>query len=216
MKPIRVLLVDDHVLVRAGIRSLVEKIPDMEVVGEAADGREALVLVRALQPAVVLMDIGMAGLNGLEATLRVGREFPDARVIILSMHVNEEYVAQALRAGAAGYLLKESATTELESAIRTVNRGEIYLCPSIPKRVAESCLERMKNQKTPLEQLTTRQREILQLVAEGNTTKEIGLLLKVSPKTVEFHRAQLMDRLNIHDVPGLVRFAMRTGVIPPE
>ncbi|EEF57190.1 response regulator [Pedosphaera parvula] len=213
MSTIRILLADDHTLLRAGIRSLLEKMPGVEVVGEAADGREALSLVKALQPGVVLMDIAMSGLNGLEATARIVKEFPSSRVIILSMHANEEYVLQTLRAGAAGYLLKDAATAELELAIQAVSRGDTYLSPAISKRVIEDYLGRINGQKSPMEQLTPRQREILQLIAEGKSTKEMAFLLNLSVKTVETHRTQLMDRLGIHDVPGLVRYAMRMGLI---
>jgi DNA-binding NarL/FixJ family response regulator len=212
---IRILLADDHTLLRAGIRSLLEKMPGVEVVGEAADGREALSLVKAHSPNIVLMDIAMAGLNGLDATARVIKDFPQVKVIILSMHANEEYVLQTLRSGAAGYLLKDAATAELEMAIQAVARGDTYLSPAISKRVIEDYVGRTSGQKSSPEQLTSRQREILQLVAEGKTTKEIAFLLNLSVKTVETHRTQLMDRLNIHDVPGLVRYAMRLGLVPP-
>lgn len=216
MNTIRILLVDDHTLLRAGIRSLLEKMPGVEVVAEAADGREAIDLIKIHQPNMVLMDIAMAGLNGLDATARIVREFPQVRVIILSMHANEEYVLQTLRAGAAGYLLKDAATAELELAIQAVARRDTYLSPAISRRVIEDYLGRIGGSKTPAEQLTPRQREILQLIAEGKTTKEIAFLLKLSVKTVETHRSQLMDRLGVHDVPGLVRQAMRMGLVPPE
>lgn len=212
---IRILLADDHNLMRAGIRSLLEKIVGVEVVGEASDGREAFESVKAHAPNIVLMDIAMAGLNGLEATARIIKEFPQVRVIILSMHANEEYVVQTLRAGAAGYLLKDAATAELELAIQAVARGDTYLSPAISRRVIEDYLGRTSNQRNPGEQLTPRQREILQLIAEGKSTKEIAFVLNVSIKTVETHRTQLMDRLNIHDIPGLVRQAMRMGLVPP-
>ncbi|MBI2947819.1 MAG: response regulator transcription factor [Verrucomicrobia bacterium] len=207
MNPIRILLADDHTLVRAGIRSLLERMPDVSVIAEAANGREVLALVQSAHPNIVLMDIGMPFMNGLEATTRVLGEFPDVRVIILSMHMNEEYVLQAMRAGASGYLLKKAATAELETAIRAVARGATYLSPAFTKRVAEQLLEKGSDLKFPLEYLTPRQREILQLIAEGRNTKEIAAVTRLSAKTVEFHRAQLMDRLDIHDVPGLVRYA---------
>jgi DNA-binding NarL/FixJ family response regulator len=216
MSNIRLLLADDHTLLRAGIRSLLEKMAGVEVVAEAADGREALDLMRTHQPNVVLMDIAMAGLNGLDATARIVREFPNAKVIILSMHANEEYVLQTLRAGASGYLLKDAATAELELAIQSVARGDTYLSPTISRRVIEDYLGRISGTKSPSDQLTPRQREILQLIAEGKTTKEIAFLLKLSVKTVETHRSQLMDRLGVYDVPGLVRHAMRMGLVPPE
>ena len=217
IKPIRLILADDHTLVRAGIRALVEKLPGVEVVGEAGDGREVLNLVKLHRPDVVLMDITMPGLNGLEAATRIAKEFPEVRVIILSMHDNEEYYWRALKAGAAGYLLKKAATAELESALQQVSRGEIYLSREISTRLLKKFpVGGITDRKSPLEQLTGRQREILQLIAEGQNTKEIGEILKVSPKTVEYHRMKLMDCLNVHDVPGLVRFALRVGLLPQE
>jgi DNA-binding NarL/FixJ family response regulator len=216
MKIARVLLADDHALVRAGIRSLLERMTVIEVVAEASDGREALELAKNHLPDLMLLDIAMAGLNGLEALARATKEFSAVKVIILSMHANEEYVPQALRAGARGYLLKDAAVAELELALRAVNRGEIYLSPRISKRVIDSYLERLENERPLREELTLRQREIVQLIAEGKSTKEIAFFLKVSIKTVEAQRAQLMERLEIHDVAGLVRYAMRVGLVPPE
>lgn len=216
MDKIRILLADDHTLVRAGIRSLLEKMPAVEVVAEAADGRTALELIRKHSPSLVLMDIAMRELNGLQATERIARQFPAVRVIILSMHANEEYVLQALRSGAAGYLLKDAATVELELAIKAVTRGETYLSPAISKSVIEQYLARLKGGETPPANLTLRQREILQLIAEGRNTKEIASMLGISVKTVEAHRSQVMDRLGIHDVAGLVRYAIRTGLVSPE
>jgi DNA-binding NarL/FixJ family response regulator len=216
-KPIRVMLADDHTLVRAGIRALLEKLPGVEVVGEAGDGREVLKLVKLHQPDVVLMDISMPGLNGLETALRMAKEFPDVRVIILSMHPNEEYVWQALKTGAAGYLLKKAATAELATALQHVALGEFYLSQEISTRLPKNfALDGIAHRKSPLEELTGRQREILQLIAEGRNTKGIAEILKVSPKTIEYHRMKLMDCLNVHDVPGLVRFALRVGLIPQE
>jgi DNA-binding NarL/FixJ family response regulator len=217
IKPIRVMLADDHTLVRAGIRALLEKLPGVEVVGEAGDGREVLNLVKLHRPDVVLMDISMPGLNGLEAAVRMAKEFPDVRVIILSMHHNEEYVWRALKAGVAGYLLKKSATAELENALKQVVHGEIYLSREISTRLVKKFpLQGIADRISPLEELTGRQREILQLIAEGQNTKQIAEILKVSPKTIEYHRMKLMDCLNLHDVPGLVRFALRVGLIPQE
>jgi DNA-binding NarL/FixJ family response regulator len=217
IKPIRVLLADDHTLVRAGIRALLEKLPEVEVAGEAGDGREALQLVKRHRPDVVLMDISMPGLNGLEASQRMAVECPDARVIILSMHDNEEYYWRALKAGAAGYLLKKAATIELATALEQVVHGEIYLSQEISLRLAKRPpWHGIVGQKSPLEQLTSRQREILQLVAEGQNTKQIGEILKLSPKTVEYHRMKLMDGLKVYDIPGLVRFALRVGLIAQE
>ena len=216
MTQYRLLLADDHVLVRAGIRSLLEKLPDTEIVGEAGDGREALNLVQTRQPNIVLMDVAMPGLNGLEAVARIRKDFPAVKVIILSMHANEEYVIQALRAGASGYLLKDAATVDLELALLAMAHGENYLSPAISKRVIDNYVARVNGQSGPLEQLTSRQREILQLIAEGKNAKEKAAILNVSVKTIETHRAQLMDRLDIHDVPGLVRYAIRMGLVTLE
>jgi DNA-binding NarL/FixJ family response regulator len=214
MNPIRILLADDHHLVRAGIRSLLESLPGIEVVAETGDGREAIELVRTHRPNLVLMDITMDGMNGLDATALLLKEFPQLRVIILSMHANEEYVRQALQAGAAAYLLKDAATAELELAVRAVAQGQTYLSPAISRQVVEEYLSGQNEAATgPLTQLTPRQREVLQLIAEGKTTKQTAALLEVSVKTVETHRAQLMERLAIHDVPGLVRYAVRHGMV---
>lgn len=216
MKPIRVLLVDDHQLVRAGIQALLCNLPGVEVVGEANDGREALRLVAAHHPDVVLMDIMMPSMNGLEAAARIVKESPTTRVIMLSVNAGEEYVLQALRAGAAGYLLKNIRPAELETAIRAVARGERYLTTTVSKHVIDAYLQRVGPEASSLDRLTPRQREVLQLVAEGATTKEIGRKLGVSVKTAEMHRSQLMEALGIHDVAGLVRYAIRMGVIAPD
>ncbi len=216
MKPIRVLLADDHTLVRAGIRSLLENMEGIEVIAEAGDGREALRLVRTHRPDVVLMDIAMPGLNGLEAAARIAKKFPNVRVIILSMHVNEEYVLQTLRAGAAGYMVKGADAAELEIAIRAVARGETYLSPMVSKHVVTDYIQRISGETSPLELLTPRQREVLQLIAEGYSTKKIARTLKISVKTVETHRMQLMERLDIHDIAGLVRYAIRVGLVKPD
>jgi DNA-binding NarL/FixJ family response regulator len=216
MNPIRILLADDHALVRAGIRTLLEKIPNVEVVGEASTGRQALEMVKTTLPNLVLMDIAMAELGGLEALPRITKDFPGVKVIILSAHANEEYVIRALRNAAAGYMLKDAATAELELAIRSVSEDKTYLSPSISRTVIDSYLERVGGPLSPLEQLTSRQREILQSIAEGKNTKEIASDLDISFKTVESHRLQLMERLNIHDIPGLVRYAIRTGLVSSE
>ena len=214
MNPIRILLADDHHLVRAGIRALLNGLPGIEVVAETGDGREAIELVRTHQPNLVLMDITMDGMNGLDATALLLKEFPLLRVIILSMHANEEYVRQALQAGAAAYLLKDAATAELELAVRAVAQGQTYLSPVISRLVVDEYLSGQNEAASgPLTQLTPRQREVLQLIAEGKTTKQTAALLEVSVKTVETHRAQLMERLAIHDVPGLVRYAVRHGMV---
>lgn len=216
MAPIRVLLAEDHALVRAGFRALLMGLADVEVVGEAADGQQALQLVAERCPDIVLMDIAMSGLNGLAATERIAQEWPAVRVVILSMHANEEYVLQALRAGARGYLLKDAGISELELAVRAVAAGETYLSPPISRQVIAGYVGRAVG---PLgagaegPQLTPRQREVLRLLAEGRTTKEIGRALGISEKTVETHRSQLMQRLGIFDLPGLVRYALRTGLV---
>jgi DNA-binding NarL/FixJ family response regulator len=216
MTPIRVLLADDHTLVRAGIRGLLQGLADVDVVGEAGDGQEALRLAESLRPDVVLLDVGMPGLNGLEVAGRIGALDASIRVVILSMHSSEEYVLRALRAGCAGYLLKASAVSELEVAVRAVARGETYLSPAVSKRVVDDYVSRTGGAADPLDALTPRQREVLQLAAEGLSSKEIAQRLGLSYRTVEAHRAQLMERVGVHDLAGLVRFAMRVGLITPE
>jgi DNA-binding NarL/FixJ family response regulator len=214
--PIRVLLADDHTLVRAGIRSLLEGLENVEVVGEAGDGQEAVRLAESLRPDVVLLDVGMPGLNGLDVAARLATQDASIRVLILSMHTSEEYVLRALRAGCAGYLLKGSAVAELAIAVRAVARGETYLSPAVSKHVMDDYVRRTGGATDPIDALTPRQREVLQLVAEGNTSKDIADRLGLSFKTVEAHRAQIMERLGLHDVAGLVRFAMRMGLVRPE
>ena len=214
MTPIRVLLADDHTLVRAGIRSLLEAQPGVEVVAESGDGREALELIMKHGPDVALLDIGMPSLNGLEVARRVAKECPRTRVIVLSMYGDRTYVKQALGAGVAGYLLKGAAVAELPLALQAVMRGETYLTPRISREVVQGFLRESDSEAPdPLEGLTKRQREILQLIAEGRSTKDIARVLDVSVKTVETHRMRLMERLGIHDVPGLVRFAIRAGLV---
>jgi DNA-binding NarL/FixJ family response regulator len=213
---IRIVLADDHALVRAGVRSLIASIPGAEVVAEAGDGHQVLALVDKWRPRLVLMDIAMPGLNGLEATARLTKSHPETSVIILSMHAAEEYALQALRAGAAGYLLKDADLSELEFAITAVARGQTYLSPAMSKHLVTDYRRRLAEQADPLDRLTPRHREVLQLIAEGQTTKDIATRLKLSVKTVETHRAQLMDRLDIHDVAGLVRFAIRVGLVAPD
>jgi DNA-binding NarL/FixJ family response regulator len=217
MTPFKILLVDNHTLVRAGIRALLEQIPNVIVVGEAGDGREALKLVEQYRPHLVLMDITMPVMNGLEATVRLVKEFPGTRVVMLSVHTDEEYVLQSLRAGAVGYLLKDAGRAELEIAVAAVARGETYLSPAVSRHVVGDYVRRTgSGLEGRLDTLTPRQREILQLIAEGKSTKEIASILDVSVKTVETHRAQLMERLDIHDVAGLVRYAIRTGVVTAD
>jgi DNA-binding NarL/FixJ family response regulator len=216
MANIRVLLVEDHTLVRAGFRALLEKIEDLQVVEEVSDGRTAVQRSKDLEPDVVLMDIAMPSMNGLEATRRILQECPRTKVLILSMYTNEEYLKEALRAGAAGYLLKDANRHELESAIKSVYRGDTYLTPSMAKFAVDAYCRKGEAHTGPLARLTGRQREILQLIAEGCSTKQIAQRLDLSVKTVETHRAQLMERLDIHDVPGLVRLALRTGLVHPD
>jgi DNA-binding NarL/FixJ family response regulator len=216
MKSIRVLLADDHDLFRAGIRSLLEKVEGIEVAGEAGDGHEALHLIQANPPDVVLMDILMPELNGLDAAARIAAKFPSVRVIMLSMNAAEEYVLQALRVGAAGYLLKNVSPVELELAIRAVARGETYLSSAVSKHVMDGYMRRVGGPEESPQRLTPRQREVLQLVAEGCSTKTIAKKLGLSSKTVEMHRSQLMAALDIHDIPGLVRYAIRVGLITAE
>ncbi len=216
MSHLRILLVEDHALVRAGMRALLQKIEGIEVIADVGDGWEAIKSVQTDPPDLVLMDIAMPGLNGLDATARIVKESPTTRVILLSMYANEEYLQQALQVGASGYLLKGAELAELELALKTVARGERYLTPAVVKYAIEAYREKSEGQTGPLAKLSMRQREILQLVAEGQTTKDIAQRLNVSVKTVETHRSQLMERLDIHDVPGLVRFAMRVGLIQPD
>lgn len=216
MPPIRIVLADDHKVVRAGIRAMLERLGGVEIVGEAANGREALSLVEKHQPDLLLADITMPEMNGLETTKRVVKEFPNVRVIILSMHASEEYVWQALRAGAKGYLLKDTDGAELEQAIQTVLGGTVYLTSAVSKQVVDTYMERMRNHSNAADILTPRQREILQLIAEGKALKEIAQMLKLSVKTVETHRSMLMNRLDIHDTASLARYAIRIGLIASE
>ncbi|MDX6576180.1 MAG: hypothetical protein QOE96_2133 [Blastocatellia bacterium] len=213
MTKIRVLLADDHKLVRAGIRSLLERLPDLEVVAEASDGREAIRLVEEHEPQIVLMDLAMPELNGIEATKHLTKTFPKVRVLILSIYTDEEHVYQALRAGAAGYLMKGAATEELELAIRTVAEGETYLSPPVSKLVIMEYIRRTNVGFSSLERLSSRQTQVLKLIAEGKTTKQIALELDISVKTVEAHRSALMKRIGVRDVAGLVRYAVKIDLV---
>jgi DNA-binding NarL/FixJ family response regulator len=214
MKPIRIMLVDDHNLVRAGIRVLVQSIEGAQIIAEAENGREALTLALAHNPDLVIMDISMKELNGIEATANIVAQVPSARVLILSMHAAEEFVRRAMKAGASGYLVKDSAPMELEMAIRAVMNDEIYLSSRVARHVVSSLTEgSAATGETSLDALTARQREVLQMVAEGNSTKEIAAALQVSVKTVETHRAAIMERLRIRDVAGLVMYAARNNLI---
>jgi DNA-binding NarL/FixJ family response regulator len=213
VKPIRVLLADDHTLIRAGISALLERMGGVEVVGEAADGRHALKLIHELAPDVVLLDLQMPGLSGFEVLQETTERFPDVKIIVLSVHDSEEYAVRALRSGAAGYLPKSAASAELELAIDQVVRGKQYISPII-EQIASVEAERggSVGRAASLE-ITPRQREVLTLIAEGYSTKDMARTLGISVKTVETHRAQLMERLGIHDVAGLVRYAIRTGIV---
>jgi DNA-binding NarL/FixJ family response regulator len=216
MSAIRVIVADDHALFRAGIRSLLTSMANVQVVAEASDGHEVLSLLDRHRPHLVLMDIAMPGLNGLEATARIVKAHPRTAVIVLSMHAGEEYALQALRAGAAGYVLKDADVAELELAITSVARGETYLSPAMSKHLIADYRRRAAAEPDPLARLTPRHREVLQLIAEGHTTKGIAAKLKLSVKTVETHRSQLMERLGIRDVAGLVRFAIRIRLVTPD
>ena len=215
MNPTRVLLADDHALVRAGIRALIGELQGVEVIAEAADGRDALRQIEELQPDIVLLDIAMPGLSGLEVLSVIASRFPSVRTIILSVHEAGAYASEALTAGAAGYLPKSAASTELREAIETVARGETYVSGEVARK---TLLEQAKEteQSGLLKRLTPRQREILTLIAEGNPMRAIAGALDISVKTVESHRAQLMERLDIHEVAGLVRFAIRVGLVKVE
>lgn len=219
-KSIGIVLVEDHTLVREGIKALVNSIEGVSVEAEAGDGHEALNIISRIKPDIVLLDIAIPGLNGIEVAARIKKEHPYIRIIMLSMHANEEYVFQSLRAGVSGYLLKDSGTEELELAIKSVMKGEIYLSPPISKQVVTDYMTRTqgmakeeKGGKNVFEVLTPRQREILQLIAEGYTTKEIAKRLNISVNTVDAHRTQIMDILDIHNVAGLVRYAVKAKLV---
>lgn len=212
---IRVLLADDHTILRAGLRMMLDAQPDIEVVGEASDGRQALAEAQRLQPDVVLMDITMPEMNGIEATRQVKRALDSTRVLILTMHENEEYLFQVLRAGASGYILKEAASTELISAIRIVWAGRFYMSPSAQSMMVGDYLQRVRSgeERDSYSALTEREREILKLVAEGHTNNQIAERLFISPKTVDTHRTHIMDKLNLHSRAELVKYAMRRGLL---
>ena len=207
MKPISVLIADDHALVRAGIRVLLERIEGVTVVGEAGKGSEAIELARQLNPDLLLLDLTMPEGGGFVVLRYIKKQLPDIRVIVLTVHEAREYARRALEEGAAGFLPKSAASTELERAIQTVVRGKVYISP-------ETKVEDVKDDKKELlATLSPRQRQVLPLIAQGKTTKQIGQILGISAKTVESHRALLMERLDIHDVAGLVRFAIIVGLI---
>lgn len=212
MAAIKVALVDDHQLVRDGLKSILSFLKDVEVVGEASDGRGAIDLMRDVDIDVMIMDIAMSGLNGLDATLRITEKYPDAKILILSMYDSEEYIARSMQNGARGYMLKNAAPDEFEVAIRKVAAGAIYLSPEIGDQMRRHLMQQKKSTDS-LEILSSRQREILQAIAEGRSTKEIAELLSISPKTVETHRGHLMQKLNIHEIAGLVRYAIKHGLV---
>jgi DNA-binding NarL/FixJ family response regulator len=214
MGKIRVLVVDDHTMVRKGLCSLLEAKPDIEVVGEAEDGREAIEKVEALLPDVVLMDITMPRLNGLEATRQIKRLFPKVKIVALTMYTNEEYIQQFLQAGASGYVVKQAAPAELMSAIQAVYRGDSFLSPLISKTVIDEYLKRTEPAASSEQaKLTDREREVLQLIAEGCSNREIAQKLQISIKTAGVHRTNLMEKIGIHNVTDLVKYALRKGII---
>jgi DNA-binding NarL/FixJ family response regulator len=213
----RILLVEDHAIVREGLRSLLEKQPDIEVIGEAEDGRKALELVKELLPDIVIMDITMPNLNGVEATCYITGEFPEIKVIALSIHSNRRFVTDMLKAGATGYVLKECLFDELVQAIQAVADGGSYLSPKVTGDVIDGFVKRMVTYaESQLSNLSSREREVLQLVAEGRSTKKIALALHVSTKTIEANRRQIMEKLDIHTVAELTKYAVREGLTPLE
>ena len=215
MNPIRVLLADDHKLMRAGLRLVVDQQPDLSVVGEADDGRQAVELARSLKPDVVVMDIGMPNLNGIEAARQIRAIRPDAAVVMLSMHSDEGYVLRALGAGARAYLLKDSATTDLVQAIHAVVEGKSFFSPAVSKVLLQDYMRKLQRSgaEDSYDLLSPREREVLQLVAEGKSNKEIASLLNFSVYTVETHRAKIMQKLNLKGVPELILYAVRKGII---
>ena len=209
-RKIRILLADDHTMVRQGFRLILSSQEDMEVVAETGNGHQALELGQSLQPDVVVMDVTMPELNGIEATRRLKETTPHTRVLALSVHRDSVYVREIIRAGAEGYLLKESADTDLITAVRAVARGEAYLSPAVASAVLKDYRKHVTN---PIDLLSSREREVLQLIAEGKTNKEIAGLLHLSVYTVDGHRGRIMDKLNLHSTGELVRFAVRNGLI---
>ena len=215
MRRINVLLAEDHTLVRKGLRALLDEEDEIRVIAESSDGRDAITKVEAYRPDVILMDISMPMLSGLEATRQICERYPDARILILTVHANEEYIVQALRAGAAGYLLKEAAPTDLIRAIRVVHQGGAFLSPTISRSVIKDYVEKTEllTGETRYDRLTNREREVLQLIAEGHPIKDIAALLSISDKTVRTHRKHLMNKLDIHNTPELTLYALRHGLI---
>ncbi len=212
---IRIVLADDHQLVRAGFRALLEQRPGLEIIGEASNGHELLDLVRDTRPDVAIVDITMPSLNGIDATARLKREYPDTKVVIVSAHSEVTVAIRALRVGAQAYVVKDSTSSELSAALDSIMNGEVYLSPSISAQIVDSAVTGMDLTGSVDERLTSRQREVLQLVAEGCTSKEIGGRLSLSIRTVDAHRRHIMSILDIHEVAGLVRYAIREGLIEP-
>jgi two-component system response regulator NreC len=216
VKKITVLLADDHRILREGIKSLLAKAPDIEVVGEAGDGSEAVARAQQLLPDVVVMDITMPGINGLEATRQIKALRPAIKVLVLTMHDSNQYLSQFLRSGASGYVLKDTAAAELVGAIRSVNQGDVFLYPSIARKLVEEFLQKVQSgeKSESYDGLTDREREVLKMIAEGRSNKEIADALSLSIRTVQAHRANLMGKLHMHDRTELVRYAIRKGLIP--
>jgi DNA-binding NarL/FixJ family response regulator len=210
---VTVLLADDHTVVRDGLRILLEGQDDIQVVGLASDGREAVKMVLELRPSIVLMDIAMPGLNGIEATQQIREKCPNSQVVILSMYATSEYVYRALQADALGYLLKESAGSEVVQAIRAVSNGKMYISRKIKTSVGKNITDQKKS---PLDRLSGREREVLQLTVEGKTSAQIGQILSLSPKSVDTYRSRIMKKLEIHDIPALVKFAIQHGLTSLE
>jgi two-component system, NarL family, response regulator LiaR len=213
MPPVRILLADDHALVRAGVRLLLSHVEGARIVAEAHDGHQAVDLAALHRPDVAFVDVEMPGFDGIEAARRIREASPDTRVVMLSMHGDGEFVSRALRAGATGYVMKDVTPQELELALRSVLAGGIHLSSRASREMVERHVHPDRPAEDPLERLTPRQREVLRLIAEGQNTKRIAASLAVSAKTVETHRAQLMERLGMRDIPSLVRLAVRTGLV---
>jgi DNA-binding NarL/FixJ family response regulator len=213
MKPVRILLADDHALILGGIRALLKEIEGVTMIAEANNGRDAVAIAKAEEPDLVVMDISMKELNGIEATAQIMAAVPETRVLILSMHTTEDFVRRALKAGAAGYVVKDSAPLELRMAIEAVMRGEHFISSRVSRHLVSGMVDGAAQGKSSIDSLTPRQREILQMVAEGKSTKEIAFILEVSVKTIETHRAALMERLAIHDIAGLVLYAARNRLV---
>ena len=215
MNPVRILLADDHTVMRNGLRLLLERQPNLQVVGEAADGRQAVVLSESANPDVVIMDIGMPNLNGIEAARQIVSHNPRTAIAILSMHSDESYVIRALKAGARAYLLKDSAEADLLAAVRALSEGKSFFSPAISRILVEDYMRQLERQgaEDTYELLTNREREILQLLAEGRTNKEVAAMLNLSLYTVETHRTHILQKLNLHSVPELILYAVRKGII---